>query len=175
MPDAPPIIEWLIEKQLPQVLEIDHASFDDHWTEADYRRLLRQKNVIGMSCCESDGRVVGFYVYELHRDKIQLLRLAVAPDARRYGIGRQMVGRLFMRLSGLPGVRCQRSVLALFIRETNLAGQLFFRSCGFRSPSMGVISGHYRDGEAAYVMTRRHGSDGAAAACGTFAGSEARR
>ena len=49
----------------------------------------------------------------------------------------------------IPGQR--RNRIALYVRETNLAGQLFLRVSGFRATE--VVREHYLDtGEDAYLM-----------------------
>jgi [ribosomal protein S18]-alanine N-acetyltransferase len=85
-------------------------------------------------------------IYELHRNKIHVLDFASHADFRRRGIGRQMVAKLVGKLSTQ-----RRSRIALFLRETNLPSQLFFRVMGFRA--MEVVREHYSDtGEDAYSM-----------------------
>lgn len=141
-------IRWMIRRDLPEVLEIEHASYDYPWNEESFLRCLRQRNCIGM-VAEMDGRVVGFMIYELHKCKLQVLNLAVHNDFRRQGMGTQMVEKLKSKLS-----QQRRARIVLEVRERVLGAQLFLQSQGFRA--VGVLRAHYEDSEEdAYVMQFR--------------------
>lgn len=138
-------IRWMIRRDMPEVLAIEHASFEYPWCEEEFLRVLRQRNCIGM-VAEYGERVVGFMIYELHKNRLHVLDFATHPEFRRQGVGHQMVAKLVGKLSSH-----RRTRIALSVRETNLAGQLFFRIQGFRA--MEVIREHYMDtAEDAYVM-----------------------
>ncbi len=141
-------IRWMIRRDMPEVLEIEKSSFEFPWSEEDFIRCLRQRNCIGM-VAEFDERVVGFMIYELHKNQLHVLNFAVRPDARRRGVGMQMVNKLVGKLS-----QQRRNRVVLEIRETNLAAQLFFRNADFRAVS--VLRDYYDDTtEDAYVMQYR--------------------
>ena len=80
-------IRWMIRRDMPDVLRIEHGSDDHPWSEEDFLRCLRQRNCIGM-VAEQGERVVGFMIYELHKAKLHILNFAVHPAFRRYGVGR---------------------------------------------------------------------------------------
>ena len=86
-------IRWMIRRDMPEVLAIEHASFEYPWCEEEFLRVLRQRNCIGM-VAEHGERIVGFMIYELHRNKIHVLDFATHADFRRRGVGRQMIGKL---------------------------------------------------------------------------------
>lgn len=141
-------IRWMIRRDMTEVLDIEQASFEFPWLEEDFLRCLRQRNCIGM-VAEYDERVVGFMVYELHKDQLHVLNFSVRPDVRRRGIGEQMVNKLVGKLS-----RKGRNRIVLEIRETNLAAQMFFKNLGFKAVS--VLRDYYDDTvEDAYVMQYR--------------------
>jgi ribosomal-protein-alanine N-acetyltransferase len=138
-------IRWMIRRDMPEVLAIEHASYEFPWCEEEFLRVLRQRNCIGM-VAESGERVVGFMIYELHKSRLQVLNLAVSPEFRRMGVGRQMVAKLVGKLSSH-----RRTRIALQIRESNLDAQLYFRALEFRAVE--VIRDAYEDtGEDAYVL-----------------------
>jgi ribosomal-protein-alanine N-acetyltransferase len=138
-------IRWMIRRDMPEVLAIEHASFEYPWCEEEFLRVLRQRNCIGM-VAEYGERIVGFMIYELHRNKIHVLDFATHPEFRRHGVGRQMILKLVGKLSAQ-----RRNRIALYVRETNLAAQLFYRVNGFRAAE--VIREHFLDtGEDAYLM-----------------------
>ena len=138
-------IRWMIRRDMPEVLAIEHASFEFPWCEEEFLRVLRQRNCIGM-VAEYGERVVGFMIYELHKNKLHVLDFATHPEFRRQGVGHQMVGKLVGKLSSH-----RRTRIALYVRETNLASQRFYRVQGFRAVE--VAREHYQDtGEDAFVM-----------------------
>lgn len=138
-------IRWMIRPDMPRVLAIEHASFDYPWCEEEFLRVLRKRNCIGM-VAELGQQVVGFMIYEMYKHRIQVLDFATHPEFRRQEVGRQMAARLINKLSSH-----HRTRIALSVRETNLAGQLFFREQGFRASE--VVREHYVDtGEDAYSM-----------------------
>jgi [ribosomal protein S18]-alanine N-acetyltransferase len=145
-------IRWMIRRDMPEVLQTEQESFDYSWTEEDFLRCLRQRNCIGM-VAEHQEKVVGFMIYELHKNKLHILNFAVAPAVRRLGIGQQMVQKLIGKLSSH-----RRTKITLAVRETNLPAQVFFRSQEFKATK--VLRGYYEDsGEDAFLMQYRLGDD----------------
>ena len=145
-------IRWMIRRDMAEVIAIESESFEFPWSEDDFVRCLRQRNCIGM-VAEMDDQVVGFMIYELHKNRLHILNFAVADRYRRLGIGTQMASKLAGKLSDQ-----RRNRILLEIRETNLPAQLFFRHSGFRAVS--VLKEFYEDTpEDAYLMQFRHASD----------------
>jgi ribosomal-protein-alanine N-acetyltransferase len=141
-------IRWLIRRDMHDVLTIERSCFEQPWTEEDFLSCLRQLNCIGM-VAESDHRIVGFMIYELHKAKLRVLNFATGPEAQRQGVGKQMSRRLVDKLS-----QQRRSEIMVEVRETNLDAQFFFRSQGFKAVC--VLRSHYDDTyEDAYLMQYR--------------------
>jgi [ribosomal protein S18]-alanine N-acetyltransferase len=122
-----PHVRWMVRRDFPEVLDIEQQSFQYHWTEEDFTRHLRQRNTIGL-VAEHDDQVLGYMVYDLHRDRIHVLNFAVRKDARRQHIGDAMVRKLIGKLTPQ-----RRNRIVLEVRETNLVAQLFWRAEGFRA------------------------------------------
>ena len=145
-------IRWMIRRDMPEVLQAEHESFEFSWTEEDFLRCLRQRNCIGM-VAECGEKVVGFMIYELHKAKLHILNFAVHPAYRRRGVGAQMVAKLISKLSSH-----RRTRITLEVRETNLIAQLFFRAQGFKA--VRVLRSFYEDsGEDAFLMHYRLAGD----------------
>lgn len=141
-------IRWMIRRDMPEVLATESMSFEFPWSEEDFIRCLRQRNCIGM-VAEYEEQVVGFMIYELHKNRLHILNFAVHDDFRRRRVGEQMVSKLISKLS-----HQRRNRILLEVRETNLAAQLFFRHVGFRAVS--VLRDFYDDTvEDAYLMEYR--------------------
>lgn len=148
-------IRWMIRRDMPAVLSIEEASFEFPWCEEEFIRCLRQRNCIGM-VAERDDQVVGFMIYELHKNRLHLLNFAVDPRCRRDSVGRSMLDKLVSKLSD-----DRRNRIMLEVRETNLDAQLFFKQLGFRAIS--VLRDFYEDTtEDAYLMQLRYREHAAA-------------
>lgn len=142
-------IRWMVRRDLPEVLAIERECFEFAWNEEDFLKCLRQRNCIGM-VAEHDGRVVGFMIYELPKNRIHLLNVATLSAYRRQGVGTQMIAKLIAKLGNQ-----RRNRLVLEVRETNLHAQLFLRSLGFRATE--ILKGFYEEAqEDAYQMCYRH-------------------
>src|SRR5438128_2368971 len=81
-------IRWMIRRDMPEVLQSEQLSFEFAWNEEDFLHCLRQRNCIGM-VAEQAEKVVGFMIYELHKNKLHILNFAVNPAWRRMGVGAQ--------------------------------------------------------------------------------------
>lgn len=146
---VPVHIRWMIRRDMAEVIDIEGRSFEFSWCEEDFIRCLRQRNCIGM-VAEHHERVLGFMIYELHKNRLHVLNFAVHPDYRRRGVGSQMI----QKLSGKLGLG-RRNRIMLEVRETNLDAQLFFRELGFRAISL--LRDFYEDTtEDAYLMQYRY-------------------
>lgn len=138
-------LRWMIRRDMPEVLSIEQEAFEFPWSDDDFTRCLRQRNCIGM-VAEVGDSVVAFMIYELHRTRLHVLNFAVRRSHRRLGIGTQMMGKLFAKLSVE-----RRDRILLEVRERNLPAQVFFRSLGYRAIS--VLKDFYEDStEDAYLM-----------------------
>lgn len=138
-------LRWMIRRDMQEVLSIEQEAFEFPWSDEDFTRCLRQRNCIGM-VAEVGDSVVAFMIYELHRTRLHVLNFAVRRSHRRLGIGSQMMGKLFAKLSVE-----RRDRILLEVRERNLPAQVFFRSLGYRAIS--VLKDFYEDStEDAYLM-----------------------
>ena len=144
-------IRWMIRRDMPEVLHIETQAFEFAWTEEDFLRCLRQRNCIGM-VAEHGEKVVGFMIYELHKNKLHIMNFAVHSQWRRTSVGAQMVAKLISKLSSH-----RRTRITLEVRETNLSAQLFFNRQDFKA--VRVLRSFYGDsGEDAFLMEYRFGS-----------------
>jgi len=91
-------VRWMIQRDIPEVLAIEAASFEFPWLEDDFIQCLRQRNCMG-AVAEHDDRNVGFMIYEFNKNNIRVLNFAVDPEMRRRGVGTQMIRKLKDKLS----------------------------------------------------------------------------
>ena len=144
-------IRWMIQADMDRVVQIESDSFTDPWTEDDFCRVRRSKTMIAMVGVHND-KVVSYVVYELRKRSVTIVNLATAADSRRNGFGEAMAKRV---CSKVKWNRCRKFV-RVFVEEGNLAGQLFFKSCGFMAVACGQAN---ESGEDVYVMDYRCASD----------------
>lgn len=130
-------IRWLIRRDLPEALQIERDSSEQPRSEAEFLDCLKLRNCIGM-IAERDEKVLGFAIYMLEKGRLVVCNLAVHPSYRRQGVGAALVQKLLGKLSSH-----RRPKIAIQVRETNLAAQLFLYSQGFMA--VGVDRKAYGD------------------------------
>jgi len=143
---------WMIRRDWPAVLDIENRCFEFPWSEDELTRCLRQRNCIGYVATRQE-QVVGFMIYELHKNRVHVLNFAVHPEWQHKGAGAEMIGRLKGKLSA-----DRRNRIMLEVRETNLQAQLFFKKMGFRAIS--VLRSFYEEtDEDAYLFQYRFSAE----------------
>jgi ribosomal-protein-alanine N-acetyltransferase len=145
---VPTHIRWALRADLPAALAIEAASYadGDRWTEDDFLKCLRQRNCIMMVATRGDT-IVGFMVYELHPNRMDVLNLAVAHTWRGMGVGTALVDKMKYKLCSH-----RRPRLMACVRETDDGAIGLFRRCGFRATAL--LRGHYGT-EDGYAMVYR--------------------
>jgi [ribosomal protein S18]-alanine N-acetyltransferase len=125
----------IIRGDLPALIEIERTNALSPWTEAEFRAwFLGPRKSIGIICMT--GHIaVGFVVYEIGDDQIEIQNMAVRPAYRRRAVASQMLARLGGKLTEFAKPRLVTSV-----RDSNLPMHLFLRSRGFRATE--VCHGH---------------------------------
>ena len=128
---------------LRKVLEIERASFADPWSreafetsiEPQRMRFLVAEDVLDDSTGEQ--RILGYVVALLLFDEAEIVNLAVAPSARRRGMGGLLLDRMSADLAS-DGVE----TLYLDVRESNSSARALYASRSFQE--VGRRRGYYR-------------------------------
>jgi [ribosomal protein S18]-alanine N-acetyltransferase len=109
-------IRWMIRRDLPEVLTLESVfNSRDPWLEEDFLHCLRQRNCIGM-VVECGETVVGFMVYELHKQRLELTRIAVTIQGQE-----ELFERLITKLMGkLSAHRRNRLCMTVDERDTHI-------------------------------------------------------
>lgn len=123
-------LRWLIRRDLSDIVQIDAASYGEPWDEERFLVALRKRNCIGY-VAESAGVIVGYMIYDLHKDHLRLLRFGVDQDHRRRGVGRELVKRLIDKLH-----QQRRRSIEITAPEDSLDSHLFLRAMGFKATSV---------------------------------------
>ena len=170
MASAPPSLRYrpASAADLPALVEIERMSFSDPWSEDAFssalaldRMLVRVAEQGGeweaegpsRAVADRDGgeRIAGYVVALVSGAEADIADLAVAPWARRRGIGRSLLDRMLEELAS----RSVRSVF-LEVRESNRAARALYAARGFEA--VGRRRGYYRrPAEDALLLMRRIG------------------
>lgn len=117
----------MIRKDTAAVVWIDMGSFVTSWGEDDFVATLQNRACIGL-VAEVGETVVGFVVYELAKDSLIVLRMAVDYHYRRCGIGTEILERLKNKLSAQ-----RREYLVTLVPDTDTEAHLFLKANGFKA------------------------------------------
>lgn len=119
------VIRTMRAMDLPQVMEVEYASFSMPWTETTFRGLLRRTDA-DLFVAEASGRVVGYAALWTVLDQAELGNIAVAPRWRRLGVGTLLLAAVIER-ARTRGVR----ELFLEVRVSNGVAQQLYQRHGF--------------------------------------------
>lgn len=135
-------------RDLASIAAIETASLPwaARWSSDSY---LPAPDGVRFACvAELEGRIVGFLMARLAVRELEILNLAVAPGARRSGVGRALV-RAALEAAAAQGA----TGVFLEVRESNAAALAFYDRLGFAVT--GRRHGYYREpDESAVLMSR---------------------
>jgi ribosomal-protein-alanine N-acetyltransferase len=120
------------QTHLPEVLEIERASFSIPWNEEMFRFELMAPYSYSWVWLEDDpslasNRVKGYLIAWLEYEDFHIANLAVSQEARRQGIARQL---LEYSLAWGRAHHAERSLLE--VRTSNLAARNLYASLGYQ-------------------------------------------
>jgi len=122
---------------VPSLTELERVCFSDPWTAAGIRETI-QYETARTFVAEDENQIVGYVMARISGEEGEILDLAVRPELRRRGIGRQLLLSVWNAL-GSEGVR----ELYLEVRESNRAAIELYRGHGFRP--VGLRPRYYRN------------------------------
>jgi ribosomal-protein-alanine N-acetyltransferase len=148
------IVRAVRPEEIPQVLLVENAAFDDPWPVEVFEAELRHSwsHCVVVEARET-GRLLGHAVFWVVADEVHLLNLAVHPDARSQKLGRMLLGEV------LQAARLNRArFITVEVRSSNTIARSMYESAGFKQ--VGVRPRYYAsDGEDAVIMLFDLGSD----------------
>jgi [ribosomal protein S18]-alanine N-acetyltransferase len=118
-------IRLLRGADLQRVVEVEEQSFSTPWRESTFRGLLRRLDT-DMLCAVQGEFLVGYAVAWTVADQSELGNVAVAPEARGWGVGRLLVQAMIERLRYRGTAEC-----FLEVRESNQVAQRLYHNHGF--------------------------------------------
>ena len=130
---------------IENVIAIERASFQFPWSTRFFLDEL-QVECARSILAEVDDRIVGYVLFWLLAEEVDIHNIAVHPDFRRQGIGRLLLEQVVAAAR-----RQERLRVTLDVRFSNDTAQSLYRSFGF--VARGLRKGYYSDnGEDALVM-----------------------
>ena len=152
-PVADPLVRPANRADLRAVSAIERRSFPQPWPASAFEHFLDAPAFLVAvdRASPATGSVIGYVVADAipndGRPLGHVKDLAVHPDRRGDGVGRQLLQRAVLAL-GAAGI----TTVKLEVRESNATARHLYRSEGFVHRR--TIPGYYDNGEAALVMVR---------------------
>ncbi len=145
------------ERDLEEVLALEQGSFTEPWTRKMFLgelqgnpfavNIVARAGAAGYGAGLAAGTFLGYIMFWVVFEELHLMNLAVRPEVRRRGLGRELVGHA-LSVGAERGVR----TALLEVRASNRAALGLYESFGFARKS--VRRGYYdHPREDAVIMT----------------------
>lgn len=118
-------LERMAPRHLPAVADLERRCFSLPWSLEGFAEELENPNAYYV-VVEEEGRLLGYAGMRFVLDEFYVDNIAVAPECRRQGVGRALMGELIRRARGGGA-----SFLSLEARLSNLPAQGLYRGLGF--------------------------------------------
>jgi len=137
----------MLREHTPQVAELEVACFNDPWSLRAFEG--EAKNPLSLwVVAEDEGKVVGYIGSQSVLGQADIMNLAVNPDYRRKGIGRELVLALVEELK-----KQDVTVAMLEVRVSNTPAIMLYEGLGFCK--VGRRKNYYfHPKEDAYIMRK---------------------
>ncbi len=130
---------------LDEVMEIERASFAYPWSSRFFLQEF-QVECARSILVEINGKIIGYVLFWLLPEGVDIHNLAVRSEYRRRGIGRILLEQVILEALRRSSLR-----VTLEVRKSNLAAQKLYESAGF--VATGIRRAYYSDdGEDALTM-----------------------
>ncbi|MDD7643340.1 MAG: ribosomal protein S18-alanine N-acetyltransferase [bacterium] len=130
------------------VAALEAEIFSTPWSAQGFEDTLCREDVLFLVACEAD-QVLGYVGVYCTADEGEITNVAVAPSARRRGVGQKLLAELIGRLAQKEIYR-----IVLEVRESNEPAIRLYEKQGFAT--MGKRKNFYeKPTEDAYVMVRQ--------------------
>jgi ribosomal-protein-alanine N-acetyltransferase len=115
------------------------------WSRASLASSLAGPDALAVAARDAAGALEGFGLARRAADELELLLVAVAPGARRRGLGRALVEGLLARAAGARAAHLE-------VRASNRAAIALYERAGF--VATGRRKSYYGASEDALIMSR---------------------
>ena len=130
-------IKAMKEAQVPQIAALERVCFSDPWSEKSI--LSELENPLSCWLVAMDGeRLAGYIGSQTVLGETDMMNLAVDPDYRRKGLGKELI------LSLIEALRQRESrCLTLEVRDSNAPARALYEGLGFQE--IGRRKNYYRN------------------------------
>ena len=122
------MIRQMSMDDLQAVEALEQRCFRSSWNEEQLRYELEENAFSHALVLEEAGEIVGSMIYWTIFETCQLCRIAVSPDQRRKGYGRECVAAI---LDYAKQMECYERIV-LRIHKNNTESEAFAKSMGFK-------------------------------------------
>ena len=140
-------ITTMTEAHVPQIAEIETLCFTDPWSEKSVASELGNRLSLWLVAMDGDT-VAGYVGSQSVLDEADMMNVAVHPDYRRQGIGRELVLALAEALQK-KGIRG----LMLEVRQSNAPAIALYEQLGFQQ--VGMRPNYYRNPKENALILRK--------------------
>lgn len=135
----------MVAEDIPGVVDIEATAFYDAWNAGMLLNEL-ENELTTYVVMEQEGSLVGYAGFWLVAGEAQVTRVAVAEAERGQGLGTRLTAAMVNKAWELGA-----EAVTLEVRESNLAAQKAYLTCGFASE--GIRPNYYEDNhENAVIM-----------------------
>jgi ribosomal-protein-alanine N-acetyltransferase len=141
-------IRRMREEDLPAVRAIEAASFSNPWSDNTFRGEIQNTSISFPMVVvrRPGGEVVGYVIFWMIGDDVQVNNVAVRPDCRGLGLGDAMMRYAIAKVRGAGA-----TFMTLEVRRSNTPAVTLYKKLGFEI--MGTRKSYYtKPDEDAYVM-----------------------
>lgn len=143
-------MRYFTPSDMVDVMDVSRRASRRPWREQDFRIALSTRNV-ACQVAVRGSRILGYVVYQAHKDSIEILDVAVHPEFQRHRVGQQIFDKIHKKLN--PS---RRRFVHMAASEYDTGFHLFLKKQGYQATA--VHRNHFGHGEDAYVF--EHGMDG---------------
>lgn len=137
-----PWVRRITELDLPQAIAINRDNAPDMTKAYDIEQMVSRGDTY-ILVAGHYSRVDGFIIVTDQGNVAEIVHMAVAGDCTRRGVGTAMIDAALELLDDFP--------FEAWVRETNLAAQLFLKAMGFRC--VDIYRDAYKDSrDSAYLF-----------------------
>lgn len=129
---------------LEEVLEIEKLSFPQPWTRGMFEREISVP-ISHFFIAKISGKIIVYGGYWQVEDEAHIINIAVHPDFRNKGFGREILGFLIETI-----IKQGLNRVLLEVRESNLAARKLYEANGFKI--VGFRSRYYNDEDAVLMI-----------------------
>ena len=131
------IIKKMNPSHVPMIAQLETVCFHDPWSEASIRSELDNDLSLWLVAMEDD-RLLGYVGSQTVLGWTDMMNVAVAPEARRRGVGEALIRRL---MEMLRERKCE--CLTLEVRASNAGAIALYEKLGFTE--VGRRKNYYRN------------------------------